>query len=126
MPREFSRARRVANQLRRELAPLVQQQSSDARLGMVTVTAVAVSRDLRDARVYITSLGGHMRVGELESALNRHGGQLRHHLSKRLRLKAVPRLRFIYDESVQRGARISAIIKSTMEESHGDTADGAT
>ena len=57
MAREFSRAERVADHLQRELATLIQQELRDPRLGMVSVTAVKVSRDLAHARVYVTRLG---------------------------------------------------------------------
>jgi ribosome-binding factor A len=116
MPTEFSRHLRVAQELKRILAPWIQQQAKDAQLGMVTITAVEVTPDLRQAKIYITSLGAKSQ-SEIVARLNQSKGILRHYLSQHLRLRTVPQLMIVFDESIERGARISALLDALSEES---------
>lgn len=109
MPKEFSRTRRIGEQMQRELAQLIQQEVKDPRLGMVTVSGVEVSRDLSVAKVFVTVLGDADPQPSL-TVLNRAAGFLRHALGQRLTVRTVPSLRFVYDESVARGARLSRLI----------------
>lgn len=116
MPREYPRARRVAEQVKRLLAELIRREVKDPRVGLVTVTAVDVSQDLTHARVYFTPFAG---VGDGEAALEalRHaGGFLRRELRNALRLRVAPELEFVLDESVERGARLSALIDQAVAE----------
>ncbi len=120
MPREYSRTVRVSEQLRRELAVLIQQEVKDPRLGMVTVADVEVSTDLAHARVYVTVLddeaddGG--RAAETVALLNRAAGFLRRELGRRVVLRTIPRLRFFYDRSISRGADLNALIERAVHE----------
>ncbi|HEX2201120.1 MAG TPA: 30S ribosome-binding factor RbfA [Gammaproteobacteria bacterium] len=116
MPTEFSRHLRVAQELKRILAPWIQQKAKDAQLGMVTLTAVEVTPDLRQAKIYITSLGAKSHSEEVVARLNQSKGILRHYLSQHLRLRTVPRLMIVFDESIERGARISALLDALSEE----------
>lgn len=109
MPKEFSRTRRIGEQIQRELAQLIQQEVKDPRLGMVTVSGVEVSRDLSVAKVFVTVLGDEDPKPSL-TVLNRAAGFLRHALGQRLVVRTVPSLKFVYDESVARGARLSRLI----------------
>jgi ribosome-binding factor A len=113
MPAEFSRPRRVAEQIKREIAPLLQRFAQDERLGLLTVTAVDVTADLRDARVFVTHLGSGATHAELISRLNADSGRYRRHLAKALRLRATPSLAFLFDESTERSARIAALLDRT-------------
>ena len=112
MAREFSRTERVGDYLQRELALLIQRELRDPRLGMVSITAVEVSRDLSHARVYFTLLG----VDSAEEAkpsvdvLNRAAGFLRTALSRDSAMRSVPRLRFHFDTSIGRGRDLEALI----------------
>ena len=129
-----ARAQRVADQIQRELAALIQFEVNDPRIGMVSVTDVDVSNDLANARVYVTvmnTLDGNAEVnnetlnepGELEQleidenikALTKASGYLRTLLAKRLSLRAVPKLRFFYDSSVKQGQRLSNLIDDALE-----------
>jgi ribosome-binding factor A len=120
MPTEFSRHLRVAQELKRILAPWIQQKAKDAQLGMVTLTAVEVTPDLRQAKIYITSLGAKSHSEEVVARLNQSKGILRHYLSQHLRLRTVPRLMIVFDESIERGARISALLDALSEENTSD------
>ncbi|MDX1605415.1 MAG: 30S ribosome-binding factor RbfA [Candidatus Competibacterales bacterium] len=129
MPREFPRTRRVGEQLRRDLAELIRTETDDPRLTLVSITSAEVSRDLGHARVYVTYLGESGERATVLSELNRLAPLLRGHLGRRLRLRTVPRLRFIYDDSVERGAELSDLIDRAVasdrarhrdDESEGD------
>ena len=104
MAREYSRTVRVAEQLRRELAVLIQQEVKDPRVGMVTVSDVEVTTDLAHAKVYVTVLDGEQKIAETLAALNRAAGFLRRELGRRLVLRTIPRLQFYYDRSISQGA----------------------
>jgi ribosome-binding factor A len=114
MPREFPRTRRVGEQMQRELAAILHEELKDPRLGMISVSGVEVSRDLAHARVYISVLGGEEDVSETIKVLNKAAGFLRHQLGQRMRLRAVPQLRFLYDESLAEGARMDALIAAAL------------
>jgi ribosome-binding factor A len=115
MPREFSRTRRVAELLQRELADLIQYEIKDPRVsGMVTIADVKVSRDLAYATIYVTVLDEAPKKMETVSVLNKAAGFLRSALAQRVSLRTMPRLRFVYDTSVETGARLSQLIDQAI------------
>lgn len=128
--REFKRTDRVADQLQKELAVLIQREVKDPRLGMVTVSGVDVSRDLGYADVHVTLLGetDAERVKENLDVLKRAAGFLRSQVAQRVKLRHVPELRFHFDESVVRGQRLSSLIEEAVASDRlrrGDEDDGA-
>ncbi|MFP4129550.1 MAG: 30S ribosome-binding factor RbfA [Halorhodospira sp.] len=111
MAKDYPRSRRVAEQLRRELAEVVRDEVDDPRVGSVTLSEVQVSRDLAHATIYIDVLGAE--AAEVEACvgvLNRAHGFLRSQVARRLRTKRTPSLRFVHDTAFDRGARLSALI----------------
>ena len=131
MAKEFSRSRRVGEQIQRELAELVQRELKDPRLGMITISAVEVSRDMSVAKVYFTVLGdeSHDEKQSLKG-LERASGFLRRELGHRMRLRSVPELRFHYDHSIEKGSRLSALINEAVasdldhsDQDHSDKED---
>lgn len=114
MGREFSRSRRVGEQIQRELAELVQRELKDPRLGMVTISAVDVTRDLSVAKVYFTVLDPEHDTEQTLKGLNRANGFLRRELAHRMKLRVVPELRFFYDSSIENGSRLSALIDKAV------------
>lgn len=112
MPRDYGRNRRVADQIQRELAMYIQREMSDSPLRFVTVSAVDVSPDLANAKVYVTNLLDEVDQEQVTSALNERAGHFRHLLSQNLTLRSVPKLNFVFDVSVQRGTRLAALIDS--------------
>lgn len=110
MYQETERTRRVGELIKREIADILLREMNDSRLRMACVGAVTVSRDLRYATVFFTSLGNRAPVAELARELNDASGTIRKHLSTRLRLKRVPGLQFRVDESVERGIRLSKFL----------------
>jgi ribosome-binding factor A len=115
MTKDFSRTRRIGEQMQRELAILIQQEIKDPRVGMVTVSAVEVSRDLSHAKVFITVLNTKQDISTTLEILNRAGGFLRHELGRRMVLRTVPALHFVYDESMVRGNELSRLIDEAVK-----------
>lgn len=114
MPSDFPRSRRVAEQIRQELADILWREVHDPRVKGVTITAVEVSSDLEHAKVWFTMLTGDRQ--EAERGLKRAVGFMRRELAHRMRLRMVPSLNFHYDESVERGAHLSHLIDEAVEE----------
>jgi len=117
MPKEFSRPRRVAELVQRELANLLTSQVHDPRIGFVTVTGVELSKDLKHAKVYVTRLDQQHSAPDkqqLLTALSHASGYLRRELSRELNLRVSPTLRFFYDTSIERGNQMSKLIEGAM------------
>lgn len=127
MARTSNRIEKVADLLKRELALLIQSEIRDPRVGMVSVTAVKVSKDLAHADVFVTILGKSDEAEAAESlvALNKAAGYLRSLLAKSVNLRSTPKLRFIYDSSIARGQYLSALIDEAVsqDKSHQSAAE---
>ena len=112
MPKEFGRSQRVASQMQKELAAILQREVHDPRIGFVTVNEVVLTKDLASAKIYITVLntdeaGKHGNV----VALNEMAPFLRHELAKRMRLRHISELHFYYDHSFDTGMRVSELLQ---------------
>lgn len=116
MPREFSRTQRVADFLKQELAGLIQLQLRDPRIGMVSVTAVEVARDMSHAKVFVTVLGKDTLADAADAieALNHAAGFLRSQVAKSNNARTTPKLRFVFDSSIGRGAQMSKLIDDVV------------
>lgn len=112
--REFPRKLRLNTQLQAELAMLVRESLSDPRVAGVTITAVDVSPDLRNARVRVSLLGDDAHLATAVAGLNRAAGKLRSELSQRLKLRRVPELRFVADTELRQAERVSALIRDAV------------
>lgn len=113
MPREFSRGRKVADLIQRELAVLIQREVKDPRIGMVTINEASVSRDLAFADIYFTVLPAEDTAGA-EEVLNQAAGFLRSQLARILNTRTTPKLRFHYDATIENGARLSKAIDDAI------------
>ena len=105
-----SRPDRVADQIRGELGQLLAREVHDPGIGFVTITRVQVSPDIQQARVFYTVLGDEKARKNSERALDRAAPFLRRQIGARLRLKRVPELRFLYDESIAGQDRIEQLL----------------
>ena len=116
--REFSRTDRVAQQIQKEIAVILQREMKDPRLGMLTVSAVEVSRDLSYAKVFITEFNVTEAQQDTESLkiLNDATGYIRSLLGKRIRARIVPELKFVLDSSLTEGMRISNLVDQVIRE----------
>ena len=112
MPREFGRNQRVAGFIKQELATLIQRAFPLNDYGMITVTEVDVSPDLKNAKVYVTTLGDKLSADEVVVALNEESSALRYDLSRLMTTRGVPALKFLYDKTIARAQRIDEIIGS--------------
>lgn len=116
MKRGFERTQRVADLIQKSLAQMLLQDMSDDRFRLVTVTGVTVSRDLSYAKVYVSVLVDEEdKIKQTVIALNRAAKALRYNLAHAVNLRAVPELKFVYDESTARGFRISTLIDSAVK-----------
>jgi ribosome-binding factor A len=117
MAREFKRTSRVGDFIKQELASLIQRELRDPRIGMVSVTGVEVSRDLAHATVFVTVLGKDSAADAAESiaALNHAAGFLRTQIAKISNARTTPKLRFVFDASIGRGARMSKLIDDAVQ-----------
>ena len=121
MPKDYPRSRRIAEQIQRELSQIIRLELKDPRVGMITITDVEVSPDYEHAKIFFTRLGDIVDTQAVTRALQHAGGFLRSELAQRMRLRTVPQLAFEYDESVERGVRLSKLI----DEAVGNKPDGA-
>lgn len=115
MPKDYSRTSRLGEQIQREVAQLIQFNMKDPRLGMVTINYVTVAKDLGYADLYFTVLaaqGDNETEIRLQTAriLNEAAGYLRSELAKFLKTRVTPQLRFHYDESFDRGHKLTSLI----------------
>lgn len=110
MPNEFSRTERLSAQIHRALSVIISQQLKDPRVGMITVSEVEVSSDLSYAKIYYTMFGDLGSPEETQVGLKQAGGFLRSQLSKVLTTRSTPELKFIYDDTPERGDHMEALI----------------
>ncbi|WP_392565938.1 30S ribosome-binding factor RbfA [Utexia brackfieldae] len=116
MAKAFGRPQRVAQELQKEIAMILQREIKDPRLGMITVSDVDVSRDLAYAKVFVTFLNVN-DPQEIEMGikiLNDANGFIRSLLGKAMRLRIVPHLTFVYDSSLVDGMRMSNLVSDVI------------
>jgi ribosome-binding factor A len=121
MAKDYARTERVAEQMQRELAELVRLEVKDPRVRMVTLTGVEVARDYSHAKVFYTTLEGEQ--AKVQQGLERASGFLRSQLAHAMKLRIIPQLHFVFDASVERGARLSQLIDQAVasdQASHKD------
>lgn len=111
-----ARQQRVESQLQRVVAELISREIRDPRVGSVTITAVDVVPDMSVARVFFVPFGDEHPVDEVREGLARAAGFLRGEVGRRLGLRHAPRLEFAFDESIDRGAALGALIREAVRE----------
>jgi ribosome-binding factor A len=105
-----ARMRRVNEAIREVLGDAIATELKDPRIGFVTVTEVDTSPDLRSARVYVSVLGSEVERKQSLDGLQSSHGYLQGKIASAMRMKRTPTLTFQYDESVDRGVRISRLL----------------
>ncbi|MGL4600066.1 MAG: 30S ribosome-binding factor RbfA [Plesiomonas sp.] len=117
MAKEFSRSKRVAQELQKEVAIILQREVKNPQIGMVTVSSVEVSRDLAYAKVFVTFLfDDNEAIASGLKSLRDSTGYIRTLVGKAMRLRIVPELRFEYDQSLTEGMRMSNLVTSVIKE----------
>lgn len=126
MSREFKRSDRVAQELKKEVAVILQREVKDPRIGMVTVSDVEVSRDLAYAKIFITFLfdNDQEAINQGMKGLEKASPYIRSLVGKAMRLRIVPELRFIYDESLVEGMRMSNLVSNVIREDEAKHKEG--
>ena len=117
MAKEFGRADRVAQQIQREIAVILQREVKEPRVGMVTVSDVELTRDLQHAKIFVTFFLNE--VDDIEAGvkvLNDASGYIRILMGKAMKLRVVPEIRFVYDKTLVEGMRISNLITNTVRD----------
>ena len=109
---------RIADQIQRDVAELIRTEVKDPRVGLVTLTDVEITPDHRHAKVFFTVLGDSEQVQLASEGLDHAAGFLRARLASIMRLRVMPELHFVYDESVERGVRLSRLIDEAVGASH--------
>lgn len=112
MAKSFNRTQRVGDQMQRELAQILQQDLG-TQLGMISVSAVEVTRDLAHAKVFVSVFNKDPQA--VVQLLRKHAASIRFRLAQEMRLRHVPELHFVYDDTLARGARLSALIDAAMD-----------
>jgi len=114
MANDYPRSYRVADHIQRELSEIIRLQVKDPRVSdMLTIASVELSRDLSVARVYYTLLDAAEHKATQEG-LEKSAGFLRKRLSDTLSMRSVPALKFFYDDSIERGNEMSALIDAAV------------
>lgn len=118
MAREFKRSDRVAQELQKEIALILQREVKDPRIGMVTVSDVEVSSDLAYAKVFVTFLfdDDPEAIRQGLKGLDKASPYIRSLLAKAMRLRIVPELRFIYDNSLVEGMKMSNLVTQVVKQ----------
>lgn len=112
---DYQRSERVADALLQAIAELLRREVSDPRLRWLNLTAVKVSKDLRHAKVYFNVLGDDVDRNEVAAGLKSASGFIRSRAGKKLHLRFVPALDFIYDDSADEARRIEALLNRVKE-----------
>jgi len=121
VPPHNRRADRVAEAIRIEAATFLNEGAKDPRLvGLVTVTAVDVTHDLRQAKIFVSILGTDTERTATIEALTSLTSHLRSRVARSLQLRVAPELVFKLDESVARAARIESLLAEVREKKSGD------
>lgn len=119
MAKENPRARRLGEQIQRELTDLLRRDVKDGRIGNVTITAVKVTGDLRTAKVFYLIFGKQGADPSVQRGLESAAGFLRNALSKALMIRYTPTLSFEIDTSLEEGVRLTQLIDSVNSEDAG-------
>lgn len=119
MPRDFHRSRRIEDQIQRILSEVIRVDVRDPRLSGAVITAVDVTRDLSVAKIYFTSLDPNVDGVELQSAFHSAMKFIRGRLASQLTVRAVPELRFRYDDSARRGDAMDRLIDEARAKDGG-------
>jgi len=121
---EGRRAGRLAGRVQEEVSEIIQRKMKDPRLGFVTVTSVKLTADLRHASIYFSVMGGEEDKKNSLAGLESASPFIRSELGRRLRVKHIPDLKFFYDDSAVKGARIDTILRHLREGDHEEDIQG--
>jgi ribosome-binding factor A len=116
---DVRRRERLAALFREEIADVIEHRMADPRVGLVSVTSVRVAADLSTAKVFVSIYGDREAAQEVLAILTHAASFVRGEVAKRVRLRQMPALRFIEDDSMQRGAVVDRLLQEWHEEAPG-------
>ena len=119
----MSRIERVNQMIKEEIGQIIQREVKDPRLNFVTITHVEVTRDLQDAKVYFSILGGQAKVPGVKEGLDSARGFIRRLVGQRVKMRYVPEINFIFDRSLEYGIHIEEAIERMKDDLKSDTAN---
>lgn len=116
MPKDYSRIQRISELLKRQISLIIQREVQGLPINMITISEVNVARDLSFAKVYISPVGtdDEKIIKDTLKSLNKAAGFIRHMLREAVDLRFIPQLRFIYDDSINRGIHLSHLIDDAI------------
>ncbi|MGH8273148.1 MAG: 30S ribosome-binding factor RbfA [Gammaproteobacteria bacterium] len=120
--RTVPRTERVGTEVAHALASLIERRCADPRLALVTVTGVSMSPDLKQARVWVSSADPAADPETALAALQHAGGRLRRELAREVRLRVLPRLNFVWDDSGEERTHLAALIARGLPEHEREAA----
>jgi len=109
------RQQRLAEQIRDEVAQMLQEEVKDPRIGFASIVKVELSSDLRVAKIYVSVLGDQAAKENTLKGLESAQGFIRRELGQRLRLRFIPEIRWVLDEGIEHGARIAELLKEIRQ-----------
>ncbi|MEO0367982.1 MAG: 30S ribosome-binding factor RbfA [Pseudomonadota bacterium] len=118
MPKEYARSERVSQTINRHLAMIMRNEVSDPRVSSLTITEVQVTKDLRQAKIFVTDMSQDaVDINNRMEALNKANGFIRRELAARIEMRHCPNLIFAYDNSIAHGAYMSELIDRAVKSS---------
>ncbi|MDB6097290.1 MAG: ribosome-binding factor [Francisellaceae bacterium] len=113
MPAQFNRTARINDVIQRELGKIINFEFNSSMYGMITIINVLVSPDLSFAKIFISILQEE-KIAVTIQALNDKAVYLRHQLAQKIKLRAIPKLRFMHDDSLLKAHKISCLIDKAI------------
>jgi len=118
----MDRTNRIAGEMQKEIADIIRNSIKDPRLpGLVSVTAVRVTKDLRYAKVYVSVFGSDKEKNDAISALKNASGFVRREIGQRIQLRYTPEISFLLDDSIEQGIHINTLINETIKSDKNTT-----
>lgn len=114
MPRRYSRTQRVGELIQVELAQILQKEISSSEFGLVTITEVNVSPDFSHAKIFVSTIPEE-KAKELTDVLNKSARHFRFELGQRVKMRIIPEIRFVYDDTAVHGQRISTLLNKVFK-----------
>src|SRR3990172_1332252 len=108
--KEYKRSNRVAELLREEVSKIVSNELKDPQINMATVSRIKLTDDLRHAKIYISVIGNKGQIKNSLNGLNRAKNHIRSELGKRINLRLMPELQFVYDSSAEYAQNIEDLL----------------
>ena len=115
MKSSYQRTDRVSDVIKKEIAAILSREVKDPRLSFVTITHVRVAKDLKNAKVFFTTIKTGQELEAIQKALKKASGFVQKKLGARIHLRYTPHISFAYDSSLENGSRIDRILKSIEE-----------